>query len=245
MSKVIIVTGASSGIGAVVAQHLDRLGYSLALNGRNEQRLEQVAKSLEPNRVLWVAGDVSKAQDRKTLVHKTLERFGRIDGLINNAGVFWTKPFLDVTEEELDTFVVNNLKSTFFLTQAVVPELIKVGGGAIVNIGTVLVKHAIAGAPASAPMTTKGGIHALTKQLAAEFGSQQIRVNTVAPGIIRTPMHQNNGIEDTNSLAGLHLLQKVGEPHHIASTIQLLIENDFITGTIVDVDGGHVAGHHL
>ncbi len=119
------------------------------------------------------------------------------------------------------------------------------GGGSVINIGTVLVDHALGGVPVTAPIVSKGAIHALTGQLAAEFGKDNIRVNTIAPGIIRTPIHARNGIEDADNLAGLHLLDRIGEPKEIASAAILLATSDFITGTVVNVDGGHVAGHAL
>ncbi len=119
------------------------------------------------------------------------------------------------------------------------------GGGSVINIGTVLVDHALGGVPVTAPIVSKGAIHALTGQLAAEFGKDNIRVNTIAPGIIRTPIHARNGIEDADNLAGLHLLDCIGEPKEIASAAILLATSDFITGTVVNVDGGHVAGHAL
>ena len=119
------------------------------------------------------------------------------------------------------------------------------GGGSVINVGTVLVDHAIGGVPATAPISSKGAIHALTGQLAAEFGPRNIRFNTIAPGIIRSPMHARNGIEDTDSLGGLHLLARVGEPSEIANAALMLAESDFITGTVINVDGGHVAGHAI
>jgi len=245
-NRVAVVTGASSGLGAAIAQQLYREGYSLALHGRDSERLHAVARQFEePSRVTAVTGDVGKASDRQSLIEAALERFGRIDALVNNAGIFSPKPFLEVTEEDLDQYLTTNLKGTYFLTQAVVPILQEQGGGSIVNIGTVLVGHALGGVPASAAVSSKGAIHALTVQLAAEFGRDNIRVNTIAPGIVRTPIHARNGIEDADSLAGLHLVDRIGEPEHIAAATSHLLSNDFISGTIVNVDGGHVAGHHL
>ena len=117
------------------------------------------------------------------------------------------------------------------------------GGGSIINIGTVLVDHAIAGFPATAPVVSKGGVHALTKQLAAEFGGKNVRINTIAPGIIRSPLQGKIGVENADALAGLHLLNRIGEPSDIAETAYLLANSTFITGEIINVDGGHVAGH--
>jgi len=155
------------------------------------------------------------------------------------------KPFLDVEETELQRFFNVNLKGTFFATQAAIRKMIQNGGGSIINIGTVLVDHAIAGFPATAAVTSKGGIHALTKQLAAEFGKYNIRVNTIAPGIIRSPLQKKLGVEDADGLAGLHLLNRIGETSDIAESVYSLATSNFITGEILNVDGGHVAGHQL
>ena len=200
---------------------------------------------VRPESVLTVTADLGSAADRQRLVEAAQARFGRIDVLVNNVGIFEPRPFLDVDEAYLDRFLSVNLKGTFFLTQAVIPHLKEVGGGAVINVGTVLVDHAIGGVPVTAPIASKGAIHALTRQLAAEFGKDNIRVNTIAPGNIRTPLHARNGIEDADSLAGLHLLERIGEPEEIARAALLLATSEFITGTILDVDGGHAAGHAL
>ena len=131
------------------------------------------------------------------------------------------------------------------MSQAVIPHMKTAGGGAIVNIGTVLVDHALTGVPVSAAIASKGAVHALAGQLAAEFGPDNIRVNTIAPGIIRTPIHARNGIEDVDSLAGLHLLGRIGEPDEVADAALMLANNGFISGATLNVDGGHVAGHAI
>ena len=245
-SKTAIVTGASSGLGPAIAKKLLANGFNVVLTGRNSERLAVEAERLEPaDAVLTISADVGQAADRAELVQQTLDRFGRIDVLVNNAGLFSPKPFLDVSETDLDEFLTTNLKGTYFLSQLVIPHMQAVNGGAILNVGTVLVDHAIAGVPASAAVASKGAIHALTVQLAAEFGKDNIRVNTIAPGIIRTPIHARNGIEDTDSLAGLHLLNRVGEPEQIGSMAVEVVTNEFISGTVFNVDGGHVAGHAL
>ena len=245
-SKTAIITGASGGIGLAVAKAFIDHDFNIVLTGTNEDKLNAVHAEIgSPEAVLTVVADVGDAADRQRLVDSTLARFGRIDVLVNNAGVFEPRPFLDVDEAHLDHFLTVNLKGTFFLSQAVIPHFMAVGGGAIINTGTALVDHAIAGVPTSAPIASKGAIHALTIQLAAEFGKDNIRVNTVAPGIIRSPMHARNGIEDADSLAGLHLLNRIGEPAEIANATLLLATSEFITGTVVKVDGGHVAGHAL
>jgi NAD(P)-dependent dehydrogenase (short-subunit alcohol dehydrogenase family) len=148
-----------------------------------------------------------------------------------------------VEEADLDKFLNTNLKGTYFTSQEAVKVMLKQGGGSIINIGTVLVDHAIAGFPSTAPLTSKGAIHALTRQLAAEFGKDNIRVNTIAPGIIRSPLQNKIGVENASSLAGLHLLEKIGEVEEIAQAAYYLATNNFVTGTTLNVDGGHVAGH--
>ncbi len=245
-TKTAIVTGASGGLGFAIAKSFIDHGFNVVLTGRNDDKLMSAHADLgSPETVLTVAADVSSTADRQRLVEASLSRFGRIDVLVNNAGIFEPRPFLDVDEGYLDRFLSVNLKGTFFLTQAVIPHLKEVGGGAVINVGTVLVDHAIGGVPVTAAIASKGAIHALTGQLAAEFGKDNIRVNTIAPGIIRTPIHARNGIEDTDSLAGLHLLDRIGEPEEIANAALLLATSDFINGTILNVDGGHVAGHHI
>ncbi len=243
--KTAIVTGASGGIGRAIAKALVDHDYNVVLTGTNADKLEAVEVATDSQAVLRVVADVASAADRRRLVDAAVSRFGRIDVLVNNAGLFAPQPFLEVGEADLDRFLEVNLKGTYFLTQAVIPHLQAAGGGAIINIGTVLVDHALGGVPASAAVASKGAIHALTVQLAAEFGKDKIRVNTIAPGIVRTPIHARNGIEDADSLAGLHLVNRIGEPEEIAEVAVQLASNGFISGTTINVDGGHVAGHHL
>ena len=241
-----IITGASGGLGTAIATMFVANGFNVVLTGTDDAKLKAAQAQLAaPDATAIVVANVADASDRKRLTSETLKRFGRIDVLVNNAGVFEPRPFLEVDEAHLDRFLEVNLKGTFFLTQAVIPHLQKAGGGAVINIGTVLVDHAVAGVPTTAPIASKGAIHALTGQLAAEFGKDNIRVNTIAPGIIRTPIHARNGIEDVDSLAGLHLLDRIGEPDEIARAALLLATSEFVTGVTLNVDGGHVAGHEL
>jgi NAD(P)-dependent dehydrogenase (short-subunit alcohol dehydrogenase family) len=181
----------------------------------------------------------------RQIVETALEEFGRVDVLVNNAGVFSPKPFLEVDEADLDHYRSVNLKGTYFTSQAAIPAMQVQGGGAIINVGTVLVEHAIGGLPASAAVASKGAIHALTLQLAAEFGKDNIRVNTIAPGIIRTPIHARNGIEDVDALSGLALLDRVGEDDEAAEAIAHLAAARFTTGVVYPLDDGHTAGHHF
>ena len=179
------------------------------------------------------------------MVDAALEKFGRVDVLVNNDGVFATMHFLEVEESDLDRFLSINFKGTYFTSQAAIAAMQAQGGGAVINVSSVLVNHAIGGVPATAPISVKGAIHALTVQLAAEFAKDNIRVNTVAPGIVRTPMHQRNGVENADALAGLHLLDRVGEAGEVADVILHLAAAKFTTGAIYPLDGGHTAGHHF
>lgn len=244
--KTAIITGASSGIGKAITQLFLQRGINVVMNSSNQDSLKQTFEELgSPANATYVSGDVSNKETGKNLVTAALQKFGKVDILINNAGIFQPKPFLDVTEEDLDRFFAVNLKGTFFTTQAALPAMLQNNGGSIINIGTVLVDHAIAGFPASAPVVSKGGVHALTLQLAAELGKDNIRVNTIAPGIIRSPLQGKIGVENSDSLAGLHLLNRIGEGQDIAEAAYHLANSNFITGTIMNVDGGHVAGHQF
>ena len=234
-----VITGASTGIGRSIARLFLDKGYNLVINSSDTQKLGA------SSRVIQVAGDIGNKSTGEKLVSTAVEMFGSVDVLINNAGVFTPKPFLEVEESDLERFLSVNLKGTFFTSQAAIREMIKTGGGSIINIGTVLVDHAIAGFPATAPIASKGGIHALTKQLAAEFGKDNIRVNTIAPGIIRSPLQEKIGIENADDLAGLHLLERIGEPEDVANAAYYLASSNFVTGETTNVGGGHTAGHRF
>ncbi|KIC61417.1 SDR family NAD(P)-dependent oxidoreductase [Chryseobacterium taiwanense] len=240
--QTVIVTGASSGIGLEVARYFLNRGDNVVINSQTESKLKDIYNELGAGENLaMVAGDVSKKSTGEALAKVALEQFGSIDVLVNNAGIYDNKPFLDVTEEYLDTFLTTNLKGTFFTTQAILPQMIKQKDGVVINVGTPLVDHAIAQSPSTAPISSKGAIHALTLQLAAEFGKDNIRVNTVAPGLIRTPMHD----ESIDNNAGIHLINRIGEPEEVAQMIHSIAKNSFISGAIINVDGGMGAGHSL
>ena len=243
-TQTVIVTGASTGIGRAIARLFLERGHHVVMNSVHADNLDRTYRELgSPAGGVPVPGDVGQEEIGAMLVETALRRFGRLDTLINNAGVFAPKPFLDVKDSDLDRYFHVNLKGTFFTTQAAIRAMLRSGGGSVVNIGTVLVDHAIAGFPATAPVSAKGGIHALTRQLAAEFGANNIRVNTIAPGIIRSPLQGKIGVDNADALAGLHLLNRIGEPQDIAEMAYLLATSNFITGEIINVDGGHVAGH--
>ena len=244
--QTVIVTGASSGIGFGIAQYFLDRGDNVVINSQNAVKLQKAYEELgEGENLALVAGNVSDKNTGIRLVEKAIEKFGSVDVLVNNAGIFETKPFLEVDEAYLDRFLSINLKGTYFTTQAVIPQMLKQHNGVVINIGTPLVNHALGGQPTTAPLTSKGAIHALTVQLAAEFGKQNIRTNTVAPGVIRTPMHTKDGVDIADRSAAAHLLNRVGEVEDIAQMVYTVAKSNFINGATINVDGGMAAGHNL
>ncbi len=240
--QTVIVTGASSGIGKEIARYFLEKGDNVVINSKTSAKLEETFRALGagPN-LARVAGNVSDKATGNLLVKTAIEKFGSADVLINNAGIFENKPFLDVNEAYLDLFLNTNLKGTFFTTQAVIPQMLKQQDGVVINIGSPLVDHALGGGPSTAPISSKGAIHALTLQLATEFGKDNIRFNTIAAGIIRTPMHGENADKG----AGLHLINRIGEVEEVAHIVYAVAKNKYVTGAIIKVDGGMGAGHHL
>ena len=237
--KSVIITGSNGGIGSDIARKFLELGASVVINGRNEEKLEKVRKSLgHEDRVIAIAGDVGDPETGKLLARAAIENFGGIDVLVNNAGQFAVKPFLETTGEDLDQFYNSNLRGTFFTSQAVVPEMIKAKRGSIISIGTVLVNHGLASAPVTGAMTSKGGIHAFSVSLAAELAQHNVRVNVVAPGIIRTPLIG----EGADSFAPIHPLGRIGEVEDISDAVAYLAQAEFVTGTVLEVDGGYTHG---
>lgn len=245
-TQTVIVTGASTGIGKAIAEIFLQHGHNVIINAANENNLKATFDELgNHDRLAMVTGDISKPATGQLLVDTAVARFGAVDVLVNNAGIFEPKQFLDVDEAHLDRFLNINLKGTYFTSQSAIRQMLVQGEGSIINIGTVLVDHAIGGFPATAPISSKGGIHALTKQLATEFGKNNIRVNAIAPGIIRSPLQAKTGVSDADSLAGLHLLNRIGETRDVAELALYLAGSNFVTGEIINLDGGHVSGHHI
>lgn len=238
----VLITGASSGIGRDVARGFLEMGCNVVLNARNSKRLAAAAEELgHADRIASVPGDIGDIETGENMVREAVERFGSADILVNNAGIFGLKPFLDNTSEDLDNYININLKGTYLVTQAAVRQMKqqRVDGGSIVNIGTVLINHPSASLPASAALITKGGVHALTTSLASELAADKIRVNAVAPGVIRTPIY---GDADVDVLGGVALLNRAGEVREITDAVIHLATASFTTGVIMPVDGGYVYG---
>ena len=241
-TKTAVITGASSGIGFGVAEAYVGQGANVVLNGRDEAKLAEAAEKLgDPQRLAVVAGDVALAETQSKVVERAIERFGRIDVLVNNAGHFYPKPFTEYTEEDLDGFLATHLKGTYLTSQAAVPHMREQGGGAIVNITTVLALRGVKAVPSSAPIAAKGGMNAITRSLAIELAPDNIRVNAVAPGIIRTPIHGRTD-EQFEELNGMQPLGHVGEVKDIVDAVLYLADASFVTGVVLPVDGGVHAG---
>jgi NAD(P)-dependent dehydrogenase (short-subunit alcohol dehydrogenase family) len=233
--KVAIITGASQGIGAGVVAGYRRLGWAVVATSRT------ITSAGDPA-VLTVDGDISEGATTDRIIRRALERFGRIDTLVNNAGVFISKPFTDYTADDYATLVGVNLTGFFNLTQRAIGEMLKRGGGHIVNITTTLADYANSSTPSVLTSLTKGGLAAATKSLAIEYASRGIRVNAVSPGIIQTSAHP------AESYAGLTTDQlppvgHVGQVSDIVDGVLFLESSPFVTGEILHIDGGQIAGH--
>jgi NAD(P)-dependent dehydrogenase (short-subunit alcohol dehydrogenase family) len=236
----VLITGASSGMGLDIARGFLEIGSNVVLNSSNSEKLSAATKALgNADRIALVPGNIGNKETGEKIVHTAVERFGSADVLVNNAGIFGLKPFLENSEEDIDRYIGINLKGTYFVTQAAVRQMKRQGGGSIVNIGTVLIMHSMAGLPASAALITKGGVHALTTSLASELAADNIRVNAVAPGVIRTPLY---GEADVDSFGGVALMNRVGEVKETTEAVIHLATAGFTTGVILPVDGGYVHG---
>ncbi|MEU0879398.1 SDR family oxidoreductase [Lentzea sp. NPDC005914] len=232
MTKVAIVTGASQGIGAALVPAYRKLGYSVVAVSRS------IGSSDDPE-VLAIRADLSKPGEGARVVREALARFGRVDSLVNNAGVFVAKPFTEYTDEDFANVTNTNLVGFFDITRGAVGAMLE-NGGHVVNVSTTLVDHALSAVPAALASLTKGGLNAVTKSLAIEYATRNIRFNTVALGIIRTPMHAP---ETHDALAGLHPVGRIGEIDEVVDAITFLEQAGFVTGEILHVDGGQSAGH--
>jgi NAD(P)-dependent dehydrogenase (short-subunit alcohol dehydrogenase family) len=234
IQKVAIITGASQGIGAALVTAYRKLGYAVVANSRS------IGKSDDPD-VLTVPADVATQGVGARIVDAALARFGRVDTVVNNAGIFIAKPFTDYTDEDYDAVTGVNLRGFFEVSRSAVAAMLsREGGGHLVNISTSLVDHARSQSPSALASLTKGGLNAVTKALAIEYAARGIRSNAVALGVIRTPMHPPSTYE---ALAATHPLGRLGEVDDVVEAIVYLENAPFVTGEILHVDGGQSAGH--
>ena len=241
--QTVVITGGATGLGYAIAEQFLQQGDNVVLNGRTESKLTDAARRLgQPQRIAIVVGDITKPDTADKIVGAAVQRFGRTDVLVNNAGTFGMKPFTDYTVEELDGYL-GYLRGMFVMTQAVVRQMRKQGdGGAVINIGTILTMNGVAGVPSSAPIAAKGGITALTKNLSVELAADRIRINAVAPGIVPTPLYGQLSDEDHKALHGMQPLGHYGTPKDIADAVLYLANAQWVTGVILPVDGGVDAG---
>jgi NAD(P)-dependent dehydrogenase (short-subunit alcohol dehydrogenase family) len=231
--KVVIVTGASQGIGAGLVKSFREQNYRVVANSRS------ISPSDDPG-ILTVAGDISEPETARRVAQQALSRFGRIDSLVNNAGIFIGKRFTDYTDADFKNMLAVNLAGFFHITQASIPVMERQGTGHVVNITTSLVDHPISGSPSALASLTKGGLNAVTKALAIEYASRGVRVNAVALGVIKTPMHSPKSYE---ALAKFHPMGRMGEIQDVVDAVLFLEQAGFVTGEILHVDGGRSAGH--
>ncbi|MGY4978475.1 SDR family NAD(P)-dependent oxidoreductase [Streptomyces sp. 900105755] len=231
--KVAIVTGASQGIGAALVEGYRKLGHAVVATSRTIAPADDAG-------VLTVQGDIADPATAERVVAAAVERFGRIDTVVNNAGVFVAKPFTEYTAADYAAVTGINVAGFFHLTQRALPHLLAQGAGHVVSVTTSLVDSADARVPSVLASLTKGGLQSATKSLAIEYATRGIRVNAVSPGTIRTPMHP---AETHEFLAALHPVRRMGEVGDIVDAVLYLETAPFVTGEILHVDGGMSAGH--
>jgi NAD(P)-dependent dehydrogenase (short-subunit alcohol dehydrogenase family) len=231
--KVALVTGASQGIGAGVVKAFVERGYNVVANSRNVTRSKEIAAS---DHVALVDGDIGQPATAAKVVEEALARFRSIDVLVNNAGIFFTKPFVDYTAEDIRSLVSTNLEGFLYLTQRAVKQMLAQGtGGSIVTITAALARNPIRGVPAAVPMITKGGLETVTQHLAMEYAKDGIRVNAVAPGVVYTPMHKDS---PRDVMAGLSPMGRPSTIRDITDAVLYLTDAATVTGQILYVDGG-------
>jgi NAD(P)-dependent dehydrogenase (short-subunit alcohol dehydrogenase family) len=232
--KVAVITGASQGIGAALVQAYRKLGWAVVANSRSIERSQDGG-------IVTVAGDIADPAVARNVIETAVRDFGRVDTLVNNAGVFIVKPFADYTAEDYQALIGVNLTGFVTTTQFAIAQMLRQGeGGHVVQITTSLVDHANSNVPSVLASLTKGGLQSATKSLAIEFATRGVRVNAVSPGIIQTPMHAP---ESYDGLAGLHPVGRMGAISDIVEGVLYLENAPFVTGEILHVDGGQSAGH--
>lgn len=231
--KVAIVTGASQGLGEAIVNAFLARGYGVVGTSRS------IKPSTRPNYVTF-AGDIGNPATGKKVLELAMESFGRVDTLVNNAGIFISNEFTKYSEQQYQDILSTNLSGFFYMTQQAIEPMLRQGSGHIVQITTTLVDQANSQVPSVLASLTKGGLAAATRSLAIEYASRNIRVNAVAPGIIQTPMHAP---EMHAALAELHPMKRMGNVTDISQAVMYLEDAGFVTGEILHVDGGQIAGH--
>jgi NAD(P)-dependent dehydrogenase (short-subunit alcohol dehydrogenase family) len=235
-TKVAIVTGASSGMGLDITQALLARGYAVVATSRNASRRGTLVPSAK---LAIVDGDVGQAETAARVVEQAVARFDRVDLLVNNAGIFMAKPFTEHTAADYEALVSTNLAGFVHMTQAALRQMVPQGRGHVVNISTSLVEQPIAGVPSALAILIKGGIEAAARSLAIEYVGRGVRFNTVAPGIIDTPMHAPHTHE---ALRGLSPSHRIGTVEDVTAAVLYLESAAFVSGEVVHVDGGAHAG---
>lgn len=235
-AKIAVVTGASSGIGLNITRALLARGYSVVASSRRATSCKELSASA---RLAIVDGDVGDARTAERVVHEARSRFGGLDLLVNNAGSFLSKPFTEYGADDYAALLGTNLTGFFHMTQHALREMVKAKSGQIVNIGTSLVAQPVASVPSSLPILFKGGVEAATRSLAIEYAGRGIRINTIAAGIIDTPMHAK---ENHGFLAGLSPQNRIGRADEITEALLFLESATLVSGEILHVDGGAHAG---
>ena len=230
--KVVVVTGASQGIGADIVKAFRKLDYRIVATSRS------IKPSEDPN-ILTIAGDIGDPETAQRVISEGVAKFGRIDTLVNNAGIYIGKPFTENTREDYAAVVNVNMSGFYHITQLAIAEMEKHSSGHVVSVTASVVDQAISGVYSVLAALTKGGLNAATKSLAIEYAKKGIRVNAVAPGVIKTPMHP---AEYHDMLDGLHPLGRMGEMSDITNAVLYLDSATFVTGEILHVDGGQSAG---
>lgn len=232
--KTAIVTGAEQGIGAALVEGFLNAGYNVAATSRHATSRLTASASL-----IVVDGDIGEQETAARTVDAAIDHFGEIGVLVNNAGIFYTKPFTDFTTEDLNALVSVNLKGFLYMTQFVVKQMLKQKSGCVVNITAALADHPIAGVNASVSMITKGGLNAVTRQLAIEYAKEGIRFNAVAPGVVDSPLH-TDGPKDF--LRTLQPMGKIAAMKDVVDAVLYLANADQVTGEVLHVDGGAHVG---
>lgn len=230
--KVAVVTGASQGLGEGMVKAFRARDYRVVGTSR------RIQPSDDPD-VLALAGDIGDPATGKKIIDAALDRYGRVDTLVNNAGLFLAKPFTDYAAQDYQNILATNLNGFFFITQAAIAAMLAQGGGHIVQITTTLVDYANSKVPSVLTSLTKGGLAAATRSLAIEYATRNIRANAVAPGVIKTPLHAP---EKYAALAAFHPMNRMGEIDDIVQAVLYLEDAKFVTGETLHVDGGQIAG---